>query len=535
MRFVRVARFWGVIMDERFKARHMRVAGGQRGQPEDLLRRERAFLQQIIDISPNLIFVKDRQGRFILANKAVADVYGVAPDAIVGKTDADLNSNADEVESFRRIDLEVMDTLRERLIPEERITDSTGRLRWLQTVKRPILDADGKANQVLGTAVDITNRKTIEEALKQSQERFLQVGQVAGEFIWEVDSGGMYTYASPVVEKLLGYRPEELVGKKHFYDVFAESTRDELKAAVFRLFADRQPFRNLLKSNISKDGTVVRLESSGVPVLDAAGNLVGYRGADFDVTGRVRSEQEIAQQRNELAHLSRVSMLSELSGSLAHELNQPLAAILSNAQAALRLLAHDGRYLGEAREILHDIVTDDKRAGEVIQGLRVLLKKGEAQYGPLDLNDVVQDVVRLVRSQMLNAGVRLTVALAPDLPKVVGARVQLQQVILNLVVNGCDALAGVSPKDRQLDVRTETARDGFVRVCVTDRGSGILPQDLDHVFDAFFTTKVQGLGLGLSVCQRIVSAHGGRLWAANNTECGASFYFTLPVARRGTE
>ena len=248
-----------------------------------------------------------------------------------------------------------------------------------------------------------------------------------------------------------------------------------------------------------------------------------------DVTARKQAEAELGRMRNELAHFSRVTMLSELSGSLAHELNQPLTAILSNAQAALRFLARDNPDLDEVREILQDIVKDDKRAGEVIQGLRLLLKKGEMRREPLDMNEVVRDVLRLVHSDMLNSGVGLTTEFAPALPRVDGDRVQLQQVILNLVVNGCDAMAGAAAADRKLLVTTESAAADCILVCVADHGRGIPAEDLERVFDPFFTTKTQGLGLGLAVCRTIISAHGGRLWAKSGDGGGASFCFTLPA------
>jgi two-component system sensor kinase FixL len=334
----------------------------------------------------------------------VADVFGTTVENIVGKTDADFSPNVAEIEHFRRIDLEVMDKLKEQYIAEETITTVSGKILWLQTVKRPILDENGIASQILGSATDITRR----------------------------------------------------------------------------------------------------------------------REAEF----------ELALRRNELAHLSRVAMLGELSGSLAHELNQPLTAILSNAQAAQRFLARDNPDLNEVREILQDIVNDDKRAGEVIRGLRLLLTKGQMQRQPLDLNHVVSDVLRLVRSDLLNSGVIVNTDLLPGLPAATGDRVQLQQVMINLVVNGCEAMTSVDSAARQLAVRTALTADGEVCVSVSDLGHGIPLHNLERVFDPFFTTKTHGLGLGLAVCRTIVAAQGGRLWAANNTGRGASFHFTLPAVSR---
>ena len=211
-------------------------------------------------------------------------------------------------------------------------------------------------------------------------------------------------------------------------------------------------------------------------------------------------------------------------------MNQPLTAILSNAQAAQRFLAHDNADLNEVRDILADIVAEDKRAGEVIRRLRLLLKKGEVQHQPFDLNEAVREVLKLVRSDLVNQGVAVHTELAPALPAVNADRVQLQQVLLNLVMNACDAMAGGLAGDRKLIIRTGLAGDEGIRVSVADRGAGLAPENLEKAFEPFFTTKVQGMGLGLSVCRTIINAHGGKLWAANNPERGATFHFTLPAS-----
>jgi C4-dicarboxylate-specific signal transduction histidine kinase len=248
-----------------------------------------------------------------------------------------------------------------------------------------------------------------------------------------------------------------------------------------------------------------------------------------DVSERRRYERETVKQRDELAHLSRVAMLGELSGSLAHELNQPLAAILSNAQAAQRFLARNPPALDAVSDILSDIVRNDRRAGSVIQRLRSLLRKEEAERRPLAFNDVVVESLQLMRSDLLNRQVSVRTELAPELPSVSGDRVQLQQVLLNYVINGCDAMDG-QPADRQLLVRTRAAGDGAIQVAVSDRGTGIPQADIERIFDPFMTTKTRGMGLGLAICRTIVAAHGGRAWATNNADRGATLHFELPTA-----
>lgn len=248
-----------------------------------------------------------------------------------------------------------------------------------------------------------------------------------------------------------------------------------------------------------------------------------------EITSRKRAELETRQQRQELAHLTRVSMLGEISGALAHELNQPLTAILSNAQAAQRLLAREPVDLPEVRDILRDIADDDRRAGDVIQRLRAMLKKGQAQIAPLDLNEVVQEVLEIAHGDLVMRNVSVSRQLAPWLPPVRADRVQLQQVLLNLILNACEAMSSNRSDDRTLTVFSARDHEQSVRTAIIDSGPGISADDLERVFDPFFTTKSNGLGLGLSICRSIVVAHGGRLWASNNEVRGATFYMTLPL------
>jgi signal transduction histidine kinase len=246
-----------------------------------------------------------------------------------------------------------------------------------------------------------------------------------------------------------------------------------------------------------------------------------------DISARKNAELEAREQRQELAHLTRVAMLGELSGAMAHELNQPLTAILSNAQAAQRMLAREPADLAEIRAILRDIADDDRRAGEIIQRLRAMLKKDDPQFLPLDLNEMAGEVLALERSDLIARNVAVTTELDFGLPPVRGDRVQLQQVLLNLVLNACESMQGRPTWERRIDVVTVRDHDA-ARLCVVDRGIGIQADELERVFEPFFTTKRNGLGLGLSICRSIVSTHGGRLWASNNEDAGATFHLTLP-------
>ncbi|MFO0826690.1 MAG: two-component regulator propeller domain-containing protein [Phycisphaerales bacterium] len=280
-----------------------------------------------------------------------------------------------------------------------------------------------------------------------------------------------------------------------------------------------------------RSGAEFPIEIGLSPIRTADGVFV--LASIVNISERKRVELESLRQRNELAHLSRVAMLGELSGSLAHELNQPLTAILSNAQALQRFAAQNAIDQDEVNEILDDIVSGGKRASEVIHRLRRLLKKGDVQRQSLDLSEVVRDGLKLLRSDLINHGVQLETELVDGLPLVSGDRIQLQQVLVNLMMNGCDAMADRPANERVLRVRCAAGDEGCVRASVADSGTGIAPENLERVFESFYTTKPHGMGLGLAVCRTIIHAHDGRLWATNGPTGGACFHFELPPAAKG--
>jgi two-component system sensor kinase FixL len=235
----------------------------------------------------------------------------------------------------------------------------------------------------------------------------------------------------------------------------------------------------------------------------------------------------------ELAHTARVSTMGELAASVAHELNQPLGAILANAEAAELFLQQDPPALDELRAILADIRKDDERAGEVIRRMRALLRKRELERQPLDINSLVEDVLQMVSGDAALRGVSLAADLGPVLPQVSGDRVHLQQVLLNLILNGMDAMAGQPRERRRISVRTRLGADGRVELAVIDSGPGIEPDRLPRLFEPFYTTKPNGMGMGLSIARTIVQAHHGRIWAENNASGGAVFRIALPVSGEG--
>lgn len=403
---------------------------------------------------------------------------------------------------------------------EFQIVHAPGKPRWIAARGQVEFDAEGSPLRVDAAIVDITSRK-------EAEDRFRMVVQAAPAAMVMFDAEGVIVLANSRAETLFGYATEELLGMRTEQLIPTRSATahsGQLQSTgIMDMSTAMGSGREL--SGRCKDGSEVPIEVvlNPVPIESALFTLA----AISDLSETRRFEHELAVQRDELAHLSRVALLAELSGSLAHELNQPLTAILSNAQAALRFLARDPPEIAEVRDSLADIVDSDKRAGEVIRRLRALLRKDRADFRRLDINDVVRGVLRIVRSDLLNKSIETVLVLDETLPLVRGDIVQLQQVLLNLIVNASDAMADTVP--REIILRTSRSSREQVLVSVCDAGRGIKEQELENIFAPFVTTKRDGLGLGLAVCRTIITAHRGELWATNNQGQGATLSFCLPV------
>jgi PAS domain S-box-containing protein len=389
------------------------------------------------------------------------------------------------------------------------------------------------SNDMLRTAQLAKQLEASEANLRETQQRMELAANAAELGMWMWDIVRNELWITDKGRALFGFAPSEKLDFDRFRSRVHPEDRESVLKAVENSLRTGAEYRSDYRV-ILPDGQLRWIAGRGHVEFNGAGRPVRMRGASLDITKRKQAEEQAARQRNEMAHLSRVTMLGELSGSIAHELNLPLSAILSNAQAAQRVLANGNANFAEVQEILDEIVSEDKRAGEVIRRLRLWLKKGEVQQHPLDINEMVQDVLNLMRSDLINQKVTVDTQLARNLPMVTGDPVQLQQVLLNLVINACDAMTSCNTPERRLLIRTGIeSGSSAVIVSITDRGGSIPEEKMEQIFEPFFTTKEKGMGLGLAVCRSIIAAHQGKLWATNNPDRGATFHLSLPIEASG--
>ncbi len=367
-------------------------------------------------------------------------------------------------------------------------------------------------------------RRRTAASLEESEKRMNLAARAAklSMWVWEVARDRIWTTTHLRQQAGLPKEPPT-----DFKDILANvypADRDRVERAMRQAAANNEEL-DVEYRGIGPDGDVRWFSARG---RAEKGNGLRLLGVTQDITARKTAELQAEADRSALTHMTRVSMMGQLSASIAHQLNQPLAAILGNAEAARKMLGREHVDLVELREICDDIVTEDNRAADVIRRLGALYKRGELKLAPLDLNELVRETLDLVRTEFMTRQVDIATDLAPALPAIDGGRVQMQQVLLNLMINAADAMGATPDTDRVLTIRTG-AVSAHVRVCVTDRGTGIASEDVKHIFDAFWSTKPAGMGIGLAICQAIVAAHRGTLTVVNNPGGGTTFCAQLPI------
>ena len=366
--------------------------------------------------------------------------------------------------------------------------------------------------------------------LQESEKRLSLATDAAKLGIWIRDLKKNKIWATDNWRQLFGFTKTDRLTLDLFLQRLYPDDRDGVHQVLTQLNNNHPHYEKEYRI-LPLDGQTRWIASRGRAEFDGAGKAVLVRGVSVDITHRKQAELELARQRNEVAHLSRVTTLGEISGSLAHELSQPLGAILTNTDAAEFHLKRPAPNLDEVRAILADIRKDDMRAGEIIHGMRAFLRRRELEMQPLETDQLAGDAIRLVSADAVTRKITIGLEIPPVLPRVLGDRIHLQQVLVNLLVNGMDAVDNCAAPYRRITIRTTQLTPLMVEIAGSDAGAGISPEDMKRVFDAFHTTKKGGLGLGLSICRSIVEAHGGTIAIENNLDRGATVRFTLPVRR----
>jgi PAS domain S-box-containing protein len=419
-----------------------------------------------------------------------------------------------------------------------RIIHPGGEIRDIHVIGHPVLSPSGDVVEFVGTVIDITERKRAEGALRRSEAYLAEAQRLThtGSWAYNIDTKEL-VHSSEEHSRLFGFDPER--GAPSFEEL-VQRIHPEDRAPAMREFESPSRAGTDFDAHfriVHPDGTTKYVYGTGHPICNASGDLVEFFGTVMDVTERKRAEEErerLRQAQADLARVNRVTTMGELTASLAHEVNQPIGAAVTNASTCLRWLAGETPNLEEARAAAMRVVTDGKRAAEIINRVCQLFKKGSTERELVEVNEVVREMIVVLQGEAARQNIVVTMGLAGNLPQIMGDRVQLQQVMMNLIINSIDAMKNVDGA-RELAINSRLLENEEILVSVSDTGVGLPPQQADQIFNAFFTTKLHGTGMGLRISGTIVESHGGRLWAEDNSPRGATFHFTLPTKIEANE
>ena len=507
------------------------IRRGRTGSDEhaiEALRNSEAQWKEVFEHNPVMYFMVDAAGTVLSVNTFGAAQLGYSVDELLGQSVLIVFA-AEDRHLVQNNVAACLDNIGQTHSWEIQKVRKDGSRLWVRENAKAVRRLD-RQRIVLVACEDITERKQAESALQQSEMYLAEAQRLSGtgSFGWRVAGGEIIwseeTFRIFGFDKVPSIKHDTVLQRVHPDD------RARVRQTIDRASGDREDFEHGYRL-LMPDGSIRHVHARAHAVMNASGDTE-YIGAVTDVTARKRAEAELHESQASLAHVTRVTALGELAASIAHEVNQPLAAVVTNAAACLRWLDRTPPDLNEARGAVEAIIKDGSRAGEVIQRVRALVNKTSDQKAPLAINDVINEVLGLVQHELLSHLVSLRLELTPGLPVVLADRIQLQQVILNLVINGIEAMQPVTDRPRELVIRTRQDEAGQILVVVSDCGLGVAAENADRLFDAFFTTKSAGMGMGLSICRSIIEAHGGRLSMAGNAGPGATFQFTLPPLQK---
>jgi PAS domain S-box-containing protein len=512
-----------------------RLAEKKLRQEELELKRSEVHKAAILDSSPDSVVAMDHEGRITEFNPAAEQTFGHRRKDVLGKPLAEIiippSLRERHHAGFDRYLTTGQSTILGRSIEMKALRADGLEFPVELTITR--IPQDG-ALAFTGHIRDITERKRSEDALRlaharvvRSEERWRSVFESSAVGVALADLHGRFITSNSIFQKMLGYTEKELQ-ELTFIDITHEEDRNSSEAMIGELLAGQRQQFQMEKRYRRKDGGMVRVRNnvSIVPGTERVSRFL--MTLSEDITQQKQSEDALAKARSELAKVASITSLGVLTASMAHEVNQPLSGIITNASTCLRMLSADPPNVDGARETVRRTIRDGNRAADVIARLRTLYSKKEPTLEPMDLNEAIREVTALSSTDIQRSGVMIRQELADHLPPTLGDRIQLQQVILNLLRNATDAMSAIDDRPRELLVRTERTEGNQVQLSVRDSGVGFTPQAADKIFEAFYTTKADGMGIGLSISRSIIEAHQGRLWALPNDGPGSTFSFSIP-------
>ncbi len=488
---------------------------------EKKLRRSEESLLEAQKLSHTGSWRHDFASGEVTVSPEIFRIFGIKPGEDVSSTDFFFSwfhpEDRERVqELFKRSEIQKTDYQE-----DHRIVLPDGTIKHLHVIGHPVLNESGDLIEFVGTAMDVTDRKRGEQASRL----LAAVVESSHDAIVSKDLNGIITTWNTGAERLFGYAAEEAVGQ-NITLIIPPDRRDEERAIIERLTRGER-VDHFETVRMRKDGSLLDVALTISPMKDAGGRIVGASKLARDITERKRAEEALRQAQADLAYMSRVTTMGELTASLAHEIRQPISAAVINAKTCLRWLGRDEPDLAEACEAASRLVKDVTRAADIIGRISSLFKKGALQRELVDISDLVREMIVLLRNEVNRYSISIRTELAEGLPKVMADRVQLQQVFMNLMLNAIDAMKETSGPG-ELTIKAE-AEDGQLLISVSDTGVGLPPEQADQIFRAFFTTKDNGTGMGLPISRSIIESHGGRLWVTGASGRGATFQFTLPA------
>jgi len=493
---------------------------------ENELRESESRFRIVADAAPVLIWMAGVDKLCTFFNEPWLQFTGRSMKQELGNGWAE-GVHQDDLERCLQIYTTAFDA-RQSFVMQYRLRRHDGEYRWVSDQGVPRYDAHGTFAGYIGSCVDVTELVNKDRALQESEERMRVATEAVNLGIWEWDLSKDEIWATNARRALLGLPASGTIALEDFISRLHPDDRDRLRRTMDDAIHSGEDFDSEYRL-ILPDGIVRWMSTRGSVHFDDSRKPARLLGISIDITERKQAELDAQQDRAELSHLSRVALIGEMSTSIAHELNQPLAGILSNAAAGQRFIDQGDVNLGEIRELLGDIIADGRRASNVMRGIREMVKKGQAARRSVDLNEVVMDAVRMISPDAVLRSCQVETSLDTSLRAIEGDPVQLQQVLLNLVINAFDAMRNTPVSRRKVVIATQSNSDATVRTSVRDYGAGISEEMRDRVFDPFFTTKSEGLGMGLAIVRSIVESHGGTITIENADGGGARFGFDLPV------